>query len=436
MNNFDTDFVITSKDLNKDEYIVVRYRFETAGDFETAAIALAKEQSFSTIEDPVREKEMIGLYGAKVVMDTVGPERRVKEPTLPSFVHDEYEGDFVSREVDLAYPARLFSGSLMALVSMVIGEVHNIAQFTGIKVVDVTFPDSWKEQYGGPAFGVEGIREYLNKPEGPILISPVKPCVGLSAQEFADRVYECLKGGFDGVKDDELLLDPDYCPFEERVTKVMERIRQVEEETGKKKIYFANIGGDYGEIDRMFKFAIEAGVSGIMFSPLINGLDIIAKYKGKVPIIAHNNLTHGMTRHPLLGISFSLWVKLQRLVGADMAICPAPDRSFYVMSKETNKNNVRKATEENGLRMTLLGLSGSQTPQTLFEHGKYLNHDNYAICPGGAVYEHPDGIGSGAASFVAAADALANEIDIQTAAETNSALAASIEKFTTKSFDR
>ena len=59
MNEFDKDFVISKSDLKKDEYIVVRYRFETAGDFESAAIALAKEQSFSTIEDPEKEKKLM-----------------------------------------------------------------------------------------------------------------------------------------------------------------------------------------------------------------------------------------------------------------------------------------------------------------------------------------------------------------------------------------
>jgi ribulose 1,5-bisphosphate carboxylase large subunit-like protein len=218
----------------------------------------------------------------------------------------------------------------------------------------------------------------------------------------------------------------------------MDRVRKAEQQTGKKKIYFANVGGDIDKIDEMFNIAMAQGVSGIMFSPLINGFDIIKKYKGKVPIIAHNNLTHGMTRHPLLGISFSLWVKIQRLLGADMMISPAPDRSFYVMSPETNKHNIAVAVEENGLKKTLIGLSGSQTPATLYRHVRYMQHDDFAICPGGAVYEHPGGIEAGAQSFVQAVTALSDDSSLEGAATQHDALRVSLEVFAENkdNFDR
>jgi len=431
------DFLIESKDLDKSTHVVVTYRLETAGDFLEAAVALSKEQSFSAFEDPVKEKELIARYAAKVVVDSVVHIGENQTPSLTSYVHQGYAGTFVTREVQLAYPVALFDDSLVSLINMVIGEVHNIAQFTGIKVTDIDFPPYWLKRYQGPAFGIEGIRAFLGKEKGPLLISPVKPCVGLAPQEFADRVYECLMGGFDGVKDDELLLDPPYCSFEERVTKTMERVRQVEKETGKKKIYFANVGGDVRDIDRMVSFALKQGVGGIMFSPLVNGLDIIQKYKGKVPIISHNNLTYGMARHPLLGVSFSLITKIERLCGADMAICPAPDRSFYVMDYETHRENVNACVSQTGMKMTLAGLSGSQTPETLYAHGKFLGHDNFAICPGGAVYEHPQGIRSGALSFVEAVEALVNGIDLQEYAKKHEALATSLKHFSKKSkFDR
>lgn len=431
------DFLIESKHLDKDSYVVVTYRLETAGDFLEAAIALSKEQSFSSFEDPVKEKELIARYAAKVVVDSVVHIGESPTPSLPSYIHSGYAGTFVTREVQLAYPVALFDDSLVSLINMVIGEVHNIAQFTGMKVLDIDFPKYWIERYKGPAFGIEGVRKILGKEKGPILISPVKPCVGLSPQEFADRVYECLMGGFDGVKDDELLLDPSYCSFEERVTKTMEKVRQVEKETGKKKIYFTNVGGDIRDIDRMVSFALEKGVGGIMFSPLVNGLDIIQKYRGTVPIISHNNLSYGMARHPLLGTSFALFAKIERLCGADMAICPAPDRSFYVMDYETHRENVDVCVSENGMKMTLAGLSGSQTPETLYEHAKFLGHDNFAICPGGAVYEHPQGIQSGARSFVEAVEAFTSGVDLKEYAKSHEALAASLQHFSKKSkFDR
>jgi len=426
---FEKDFIIKRKDVKPDEHVVVKYRFQTPGSFINAAVDLSKEQSFSTIEDPVRERGFIKRFAAKVISDSVVEIDTKDTPDIPSYVFSKKDGPFITREVELAYPIELFGDSLALLLDTVIGEVHNIAKFTGLKVLDIDFPKSWHKKYGGPVFGLEGIRKFVNKKNGPLLISPVKPCVGLSPDEFADRVKRCLMGGFDGVKDDELLLDPPYCPFKERVTKTMKAVREVEKKTGKKKIYFAHVGGDINIIDALVKFALDKDVGGIMFSPLVNGIDIIRKYKGKVPIIAHNNLTYGMSRHPLNGVSFRLLMKIQRLCGADMAICPAPDRSFYVMDMEAHKRNVDVCTVKNGMRMTLAGLSGSQTPETLYNHHNILGHDNYAICPGGAVYEHPMGIEAGATSFVEAVDALNSGTALKEYSKNHEALRVSMNYF-------
>ena len=426
------DFIIGRKDARPEKYVVVKYRFQTPGNFINAAVDLSKEQSFSSIEDPIKEKELIKRFAAKVISDSVVETNIKRIPDMPSYIYSQKDGPFITREVELAFPIELFGDSLVLLLDTVIGEVHNIAKFTGLKVLDIEFPRSWNKKYGGPVFGIEGIRKIVGKKNGPLLISPVKPCVGLSPDEFAGRVKRCLMGGFDGVKDDELLLDPPYCPFKERVTKTMRTVKEVEKKTGRKKIYFAHVGGDIDKIDGLVKFALSKGVRGIMFSPLVNGIDIIRKYKGKVPIIAHNNLTYGMSRHPLNGVSFHLLMKIQRLCGADMVICPAPDRSFYVMDIETHKKNVQACTMDNGMRKTLAGLSGSQTPETLYNHYKILGHDDYAICPGAAVYEHPMGIEAGATSFVEAVDALNNGILLKKYAKNHEALRVSMSHFVKK----
>lgn len=396
----DEGFVVEREDLDLNAHVIVKYRFQTPADFLSAAIALSKEQSFSCIEDHAKEKELIRKFAAKVIKDSIVEIRQEKSPAMVSYVYSKDDGPFFTREAELAFPIELFGDSLILLYNTVIGEVHNIAKFTGIKVLDIQFPKTWEHKYGGPSFGIEGIRKFLGKDKGPVLISPVKPCVGLTPDEFAKRVYHCLIGGFDGVKDDELLLDPPYCPFKERVVKTVEMITKVEKETGKKRLYFAHVGGDVDKIDEYVKFALDNGASGLMFSPLVNGLDIIRKYKGRVPIIAHNNLSYGFSRHPLLGVSFSLFAKIQRLCGADMIICPAPDKSFYVMDYEAHRSNVDACISKSNMKKTLPGFSGSQTPETLISHFKFLGHDNYAICPGGAVYEHPNGIEAGARSFV------------------------------------
>ena len=332
----------------------------------------------------------------------------------------------------MAFPLELFGDSLALLFSTVIGEVHNIGKLTGVKVLDITFPKEWENMYGGPVFGIEGIREILGEKgkNEPLLISPVKPCVGLSPQEFADRVYHCLIGGFNGVKDDELLLNPSYCRFEERVVKTVEAVKKAEDKTGKKKIYFAHVGTDIFDIDRFTEVALKHGASGLMYSPLINGIDIVRKYKGNVPVIAHNNLTYGLCRSANLGVSYNLLVKVQRLCGADVMVCPAPYGSFEVMTIEEHLENVDAAIGANmNIKKMLLGFSGSQSPETLFKHYETVGHGDFGIFPGGAVYEHPMGISEGAKSFVQAIEAIKAGKSLEEYAQNHEELKQSLEYF-------
>ena len=61
------DFIIGRKDARPEKYVVVKYRFQTPGNFINAAVDLSKEQSFSYIEDPIKEKKFIKKFAAKVI---------------------------------------------------------------------------------------------------------------------------------------------------------------------------------------------------------------------------------------------------------------------------------------------------------------------------------------------------------------------------------
>ncbi|KXA94130.1 hypothetical protein AKJ65_05290 [candidate division MSBL1 archaeon SCGC-AAA259E19] len=104
------------------------------------------------------------------------------------------------------------------------GNAFGMSDFRNFRVIDLELPKQIVSRFNGPNFGIEGMRKILEteKSRRPHLGTIVKPNVGLTPSEFQDIVYEAAAGGVDFVKDDELLVDPDYCPIEERAAAASE----------------------------------------------------------------------------------------------------------------------------------------------------------------------------------------------------------------------
>ena len=77
-----------------------------------------------------------------------------------------------------------------------------------LKWIDVAFPKKYIEQFQGPKFGVEGLREKLGVYDRPLLNAMIKPNIGWTPEEGAELFYEAAKGGVDIIKDDELMAHP------------------------------------------------------------------------------------------------------------------------------------------------------------------------------------------------------------------------------------
>lgn len=414
----------------KNDYAIATYLIETPLEPEDAVIKLAKEQSLSNWSgDPSSEKEMIKNYAAKGVVNSIQLIDVVSTPSFLTYLplcNNKYY-QFI---VKVAYPVCNFGGMLATMYNTVIGEIHNIGVLTGIKVLNIDFPPSYLDVFKGPTFGVEGIRKILQEPESPIFVGPVKPCVGLMPSQFAKTGYEVLKGGFHIIKDDELIVETSYSPFESRVGETVKWVRKAELETGNKKMYFAHIGGDSDKIERFYDIAINTGVDGIMISPAINGLDIAKKFGGQVPILAHNALLYASSRHPLFGVKFSLWEKLQRIAGADGVLNPAKLGTFDIMTEKEQKENIDACLGQlHTYKPIFPAFSGGQCPASLESHYKKLRISDLMIVAGAAAYGHPMGGEAGARSFIQAWDAIRKEIPLNDYANTHVELKISLDAF-------
>nr|VDD88902.1 RuBisCO long chain, Form IV [uncultured bacterium] len=362
---------------HKDD-IVVTYLVTTSLNCEEASIKLCKEQSLSNALGD--DEEVIKKYSAKYIPDSV---RHVNETQF---------------KVDVAYPAENCENSIAMVLSAAGGDTYNIKNLYPIKILDIKLPPTFVGNYFGPTFGVEGLREDLGIYNRPILVGPVKPCVGMGPKAFAKRAFEALLGGTDIVKDDELICSPSYSPLIQRVQAVSRSVKEAEQKTGEKKMYFAFIGsGSPKEIMAQAGIAKLNGANGFMISPAINGLEIISDLTDfGLPVIAHNALWYaGHTKDH--GIVFSVFALFQRLCGADIVITPAPYGTFDVMSGAEHLENISAVSRDmDQIERSFPAFCGGQSVHTIPLLRRDVGSTDFIIVAGTSLYDHPDGPGAGA----------------------------------------
>ncbi len=95
--------------------------------------------------------------------------------------------------------------------------------------------------FKGPQFGLDGIRTLVGAPDRPLLITMMKPAIGLTPKESAEVFHQAAIGGSDGVKDDELLVSHPWSHFLDRVREHERAAQAAFEETGHRTLYFVNI---------------------------------------------------------------------------------------------------------------------------------------------------------------------------------------------------
>ena len=87
----------------------------------------------------------------------------------------------------------------------------NIIEKCHVKTIN--FPQHVKDQFLGPKFGINGIREYTKSYDKPLFGSIIKPKTGITPQVLLEMVKELVEGGVNFIKEDEILSDPSFCPI-------------------------------------------------------------------------------------------------------------------------------------------------------------------------------------------------------------------------------
>jgi ribulose-bisphosphate carboxylase large chain len=249
-----------------------------------------------------------------------------------SFVNESVHGSVVSvKRQDEEVYRTVFSlpadnldvafGGITVLWPMIAGEVFNFHFIKRAELVDVHLPQSFTRYYGGPGFGVKGIRDLVDVTDRPLFGSIIKPNLGLDPGLTAEKVATLAQAGFDFVKDDEICVSPAVCPLEERVRAVSRVVQEMKQKHGKNIIYAANVTSDISVLEKAAATAVKAGATGLMIDPFctgLSGIDFLKRNFG-LPIYAHR-VGYGIyCGNPTFSIAYDVFCTLFRILGADFS---------------------------------------------------------------------------------------------------------------------
>jgi ribulose-bisphosphate carboxylase large chain len=131
------------------------YLIETAWPVEEAAAAMAGEQSSGTFLPVPGETPELKQRAAAFVeaVDDLGP---VDAPSLPGA--GRADAQHRRARVTLSWPLGNLGPSLPNLMATVAGNLFELKQFSGLRLLDIRLPEPFAAANPGPAFGVEGTR--------------------------------------------------------------------------------------------------------------------------------------------------------------------------------------------------------------------------------------------------------------------------------------
>ena len=201
----------------------------------------------------------------------------------------------------------------------------NISIKRGIQVAAFDQADALANLFPGPKFGIAGIRKRIDVPERPPLFTALKP-MGLSAKNLARLASLFVEGGIDVIKDDHGLSNQVFSPFEDRVARCADAVKEANAKFGRHSIYVPNITAPGEQVIDRAVWAKEHGAGGLLLSPGLVGLDTLRRLASLdigIPIFVHPALLGSYVMSPEHGIDCGmLFGTLMRLAGADATIFP------------------------------------------------------------------------------------------------------------------
>lgn len=388
------------------DYCIASYYLELPGSVDPYEKAknMAVGQTIGTwlpipgITDDMREK-----YMGKIV--------NIIELDPSDLVDKETEEKNKGYIFQIAYPTANFENRIPLLITTLLG--NDASTSVQAKLLDLHIPQTLANEFPGPAYGIDGIRQICKIEKRPMLLNMIKPCLGFPVEKGADIFYQSASGGVDFIKDDELLGNIHYCPLRKRIKAYQAASDRAFEETGKRTFYIPNITDHIGNLIDNAKEAEDADIKIVMVNFASIGLGalqmlrentnlaIFAHYAGAGPY--YEGAKSGMSSDLILG-------KLARMCGADVVMLNTPYGGYPLKKSRYRKTAHQLTLPFYSMKPALPSLGGGVNPGMVHILMEDLGND-IMLAPGGAIQGHPLGIKAGVKAMY---DAIEAEMQGQT----------------------
>ncbi|TDD97792.1 ribulose-bisphosphate carboxylase large subunit family protein [Flavobacterium cellulosilyticum] len=410
------------------ERVFAEYLIETPYEVEQAAAVLAGEQSSGTfVSVPGETEELKKRFAARVediqLLDVAD------EPSIPggSIPGKKYQ----KARVKVSWSIENFGYNLPVLISTLQGNLYEITQFTGLKLMDFELPDSFKNHFKGSKFGIQGSKLSCGVADRPMIGTIIKPSIGMSIAETTALVKNLIDAGIDFIKDDELMGSAANSPFDDRVKSIMKVIRDNEQKTGKKVMYAFNISDEIDAMQRKYDLIRKEKGSCAMIS--INSVGLAGTKKicdqGELVIHGHRNGWGMLNRHPLLGIEFPAYQKIQRLAGVDQLHVNGIQNKFWE-SDDSVVTSIQSCLKPflGGYEILPVVSSGQWGGQAVETYRRTQTTDLLYMA-GGGILAHPMGPKAGVNALQQAWTGAVEGLSVEETALKYPEFAASVKKF-------
>jgi ribulose-bisphosphate carboxylase large chain len=387
------------------ERIHASYWLETGDDPLRAAEVIAGEQSSGTFLKLANETPELKARSGAVVekLEVLGT---APTPSLPGGMGSKV---FTQCKLELSWPIENIGPCLPNLLSTVAGNLFELRQVSGLRILDMQLPPSFAAAYPGPAFGMGGTRQLSGVSSGPLIGTIIKPSVGLNPTETAEQVQLLVDGGIDFIKDDELQADGPHCPFDERVTRVMRVVNQAAQKSGRKAMVAFNITGDLDQMKRRHDLVLAHGGTCVMVCMNSVGLVGVTELRkhSALPLHAHRAGWGYLSRSPQLGWDFAAWQQIWRLAGVDHLHVNGLRNKFSEPDAVVVEaaQSVVKPLFDNKPMTVVPVFSSAQTGLQAHDTYAAVGSADLIVTAGGGIFGHPDGVAAGVTALRQAWDA-------------------------------
>lgn len=284
--------------LDPEKYVFVKYQLDSTESVRKAAWDLAIGQSVGNpnVRNEWETDELFEDHSCLITM--VDEENKLAEIAFP-VVNTDWEEDGIAH-----------------LLCQIMGGQTDIDHITRSRAIDIEIPDSVKQHFLSPLFGLNGYRLYTGQYNKPLLGGIIKPKTGLRPDQLLDMVKQMVDGGVDYIKEDEILANPAFCSLQDRVPLISNYLAN----SGRKVAYHFCINGEPHVIQKRAKFVADNGGTGVHVN-VWSGLGAVRSIRMmELNLFIHYQKSGEKAfSHPdnRFGISWPVLCELAGLAGAD-----------------------------------------------------------------------------------------------------------------------